>query len=134
VRRQGKAVIVAVALWGGAIAAFGFTSWLPLALVLLAFAGAADVFSAVFRNTILQTSIPDNFRGRLSAIQIAVVTGGPRLGDVEAGGVAALAGLRFSVVSGGLACVAGIAVLAWRIPQFLRYDVSTQPAAVGDGT
>jgi MFS family permease len=132
VRRQGKAVIVAVAIWGLAITAFGVSPWLPLGLVLLAGAGAADVFSAVFRNTILQTSIPDNYRGRLSAVQIAVVTGGPRLGDLEAGGVAAVAGLRFSIVSGGLACVVGIGALAWRLPQFLRYDVATAPAAVTD--
>lgn len=122
IRRQGLAVTLAVAGWGLAIAAFGLVEWLPLALALLAVAGAADVFSAVFRNTILQLSIPDNYRGRLSAIQIAVVTGGPRLGDLEAGAVAAVTSVRFSVVSGGLACVAGIALLAWRIPQFLRYD------------
>lgn len=132
VRRQGRAVLVSVVLWGLAIALFGLTHNLPLALALLAFAGAADVFSAVFRNTILQTSIPDNYRGRLSAIQIAVVTGGPRLGDLEAGAVAAATTVAFSVVSGGLACVAGVAVLAWRIPEFARYDVTALPAAVVD--
>ena len=90
VRRQGLAVIVAVAVWGAAIAVFGLVPWLPLALVLLAVAGAADVVSAVFRNTILQLSVPDSLRGRLSAVHIAVVTGGPRLGDAEAGAVAAV--------------------------------------------
>ncbi len=121
VEHQGRAVLVAVTIWGLAIAGFGLSSWLPLGLALLALAGAADVISAVFRNTILQLSVPDALRGRLSAVHIAVVTGGPRLGDAEAGAVAALAGPRFSVVSGGLACVAGVAVTAWLLPQFARY-------------
>ncbi len=127
VRRQGRAVLVAVAVWGLAITVFGLAAWLPLALALLAVAGAADVFSAVFRNTILQLTVPDGLRGRLSAIHIAVVTGGPRLGDAEAGAVAALAGPQFSVVSGGLACLAGAALIAWRIPELDR--VAIEPAA-----
>jgi len=62
VRRQGRAVVIAVACWGLAITAFGVTSWLPLGLLFLAFAGASDVVSAVFRNTILQTATPDELR------------------------------------------------------------------------
>ena len=120
VRRQGRAVLVAVTVWGAAITVFGLVSWLPLALALLAVAGAADVVSAVFRNTILQLTVPDGLRGRLAAIHIGVVTGGPRLGDAEAGAVAALAGPRVSVVSGGLACLAGVALLAWRLPELDR--------------
>jgi Transmembrane secretion effector len=120
VRRQGRAVLLAVTVWGAAITMFGLTSWLPLALVLLATGGAADVISAVFRNAILQLTVPDGLRGRLAAIHIAVVTGGPRLGDAEAGAVAALAGPTFSVVSGGLACLAGVALLAWRLPELGR--------------
>lgn len=121
IRHQGRAVIVAVAVWGLAIAAFGVSSWLPLALGLLAVAGAADVVSAVFRGTMLQYETPDHLGGRLWAIQTAVVAGGPRLGDTEAGVVAAAAGVRFSVVSGGLACVAGVAVIGWLLPAFRRY-------------
>jgi MFS family permease len=135
IRRQGLAVLVAVAAWGAAIAVFGFTTALPLALALLAVAGAADVISAVFRNTILQLTVPDSLRGRLSAVQIAVVTGGPRLGDVEAGAVAAAAGTRFSVVSGGVACVLGVLACGWLLPAFRRASVlspegeaETQPA------
>jgi Transmembrane secretion effector len=121
-------VLVAVTVWGAAITVFGLVTWLPLALLLLAVAGAADVISAVFRNTILQLTVPDGLRGRLSAIHIAVVSGGPRLGDAEAGGVAALAGPRFSVVSGGLACLVGVALIAWRIPELDR--VAIAPAVV----
>jgi MFS family permease len=124
VRRQGRAVLLAVAGWGIAIALFGLTSSLPIAFALLAVAGAADVVSAVFRNTILQVTVPDALRGRLSAVHIAVVTGGPRLGDVEAGGVAALTTPRISVVSGGVACVVGVALLARAWPQFDRYDAA----------
>jgi MFS family permease len=122
VRHQGRAVIVAVMVWGAAIAAFGGVRWLPLALALLAVAGWADVISAVFRNTILQRSTPDELRGRLSALQIAVVTGGPRLGDFEAGAVAAATDVGFSVVSGGLACIAGAALIARLLPGFSRYE------------
>ncbi|MBV9039787.1 MAG: MFS transporter [Acidimicrobiia bacterium] len=122
VRRQGRAVIIAVMLWGAAIAAFGVVTWLPAALVFLAAAGAADVVSAVFRNTILQLSLPDAFRGRLSGVHIAVVAGGPRLGDAEAGAIAALATPQISVVSGGLACIAGALVIARLVPAFTRYD------------
>jgi MFS family permease len=132
VRRQGLAVVVAVILWGLAIAAFGVAPWLPLALVLLAVAGAADVVSAVFRNTILQLSVPDAFRGRLSGVHIAVVAGGPRLGDAEAGAVAALTTPRISVVSGGLACIAGALVLLRLVPEFARYDASDAPIYSAD--
>ena len=127
VRRQGKAVIWAVIAWGAAIAAFGLTAWLPLGLFFLALAGAADVISAVFRNTIMQLSVPDALRGRLSSVHIAVVTGGPRLGDAEAGAVAALAGPRFSVVSGGVACIVGALVVARLIPELADYDANPPP-------
>src|SRR5579863_7614322 len=88
VRRQGRAVVVAVLLWGASVAGFGLVRWLPLALLLLAVAGWADVVSAVFRNTIIQFAGPDGMRGRLMGVQMAVVAGGPRLGDLEAGAVA----------------------------------------------
>jgi len=122
VRRQGWAVIWAVGLWGVGIAAFGLVGErLWLGLVFLAFAGAADVISAVFRSTILQLTVPDALRGRLSGIHILVVTGGPRLGDLEAGLVAAAFTPTVSVVSGGLLCIAGAALVAWRAPAFRRY-------------
>jgi MFS family permease len=129
VRRQGRAVIIAVLVWGAAIAAFGTVAWLPGALILLAVAGWADVISAVFRNTIIQLSVPDRLLGRLSGIQIGVVAGGPRLGDLESGGVATAFGNEVSVVSGGLACIVGALVLARILPDFRRLQVSPGTAA-----
>jgi Transmembrane secretion effector len=124
--RRGLAVIWAVAAWGAAIAAFGLVgSRLPLALVLLAIGGAADVISAIFRTTILQTTVPDRLRGRLSTIHILVVAGGPRLGDFEAGVVAQAFTPTISVVSGGIACIVGAALIAAFYPGFRRYRASS---------
>ena len=124
VRRQGRAVIWAVLGWGAAIAVFGLVPWLPLGLALLALAGAADVISAVFRNTILQVTVPDALRGRLSSVHIAVVTGGPALGDAEAGTVAALTSPTTSVVSGGVACMVGVVLLHRLVPELAAYDAA----------
>ncbi len=121
VQRRGRVVIAAVVLWGAGITVFGLISYLPLALFLLAVAGGADAVSAVLRNTILQLTVPDALRGRLASIHIAVVSGGPRLGDLEAGVVASLASLRFSVVSGGLACILGVLAIGRYMPQLWRY-------------
>jgi len=135
IQRQGLAVIIAVIAWGAAITCFGLVSWLPAALALLAAAGCADVISAVFRSTIIQLSVPDALRGRLAGLQIAVVTGGPRVGDLESGVVAAAFGDTFSVVSGGLACIGGALVLARLLPGFrrLRIDPGPHQATAGLG-
>ncbi len=123
VRRQGLAIIVAITLWGGAIAAFGLSGdLLTLACACLAVAGGADVVSAVFRSTILQDTVPDDLRGRLSGIHITVVAGGPRIGDAEAGIMAAVFTPTVSVVSGGLLCIAGVGLLALFVPEFARYQ------------
>lgn len=128
IRREGFAVVVSVIIWGVAIAAFGTASSTRLAVAMLAIAGGADVVSAVFRNTILQLSVPDSLRGRLSGIHVAVVAGGPRLGDLEAGAVATFTSLRFSVISGGVACVAGALAIARFMPRFVRYRTETMAA------
>jgi MFS family permease len=128
--RQGEAVVWAVVGWGAAIAAFGAVGpHLALALVFLAIAGAADVISAIFRSTILQVTVPDALRGRLSSIFMLVVTGGPKLGDLEAGLVAAAVSPTFSVVSGGLACIVGALACAARYPELRRYEAPRPTAA-----
>jgi len=126
-RRQGLGVTVAACAWGAAIAAFGFMTSLWPALVLLAVAGLADFYSAVLRSTMLLTVTPDHLRGRLFGIEWMQVASAPSLGDLEAGVLASLTSLRFSVVSGGIACVVGCAATALALPRFLRYDA--RPAA-----
>jgi MFS family permease len=121
-RRLGRIVICAVSVWGLAIAAAGLVSSLWPAVLLLAIAGAADSVSAVCRTTINQTVTPDELRGRMSSVFTIVVTSGPRLGDVESGVVASLTSARFSVFSGGLACLAGVALVLVAFPALLAYD------------
>jgi MFS family permease len=122
VRRQGLVVVFAAATWGAAIAAFGFATNLWLALALLALAGGADLVSAVMRSTMLLELTPDSLRGRLTGIEFAQVASAPALGNLEAGVLASLTSLRTSIVSGGVACVAGCALLAFAFPALLRYD------------
>jgi MFS family permease len=122
VRRQGLVIAIAAGLWGAAIAAFGFATSLWVALLLLAAAGAADNVSAVLRGTILWTVTPDELRGRASGIEFAQVAATPAIGNVEAGVLAELTSLRFSIVSGGLACMAGTVLIALAVPAFIHYD------------
>jgi MFS family permease len=121
-RRLGVIVIWGVVVGGGAVAAAGLMGSLWLAAALLALAGAADSVSAVCRATINQSVTPDHMRGRMSSVFSLVVTGGPRLGDIESGAVAGAAGPRFSVVSGGLACLVGVAAIVVAFPALARYD------------
>jgi len=131
VRRVGQAVIVAVAIWGVAITLFGLSTFsFVLALVFLAVAGAADVLSAVFRSTIVQLTTPDELRGRVSSIHILVVTSGPRLGDIEAAAAAAVIGAQASVISGGILCVIGVAVVARLYPELGRHIHETAGGGV----
>ena len=124
VHRQGSAVLWAVVAWGAAITAFGLVGAnLGLALLFLALAGAADVVSAIFRNTITQVETPDRLRGRMAQIFILVVSGGPRLGDFEAGLVATWFTPTISVVSGGIACIVGTGVVAVIYPELRHYRV-----------
>ncbi len=121
-RRQGLGVCIAASAWGAAIVGFGFSPTLWLALVFLAIAGAADDWSAILRSTILLTVTPDSLRGRLSGIELAQVASAPTLGNVEAGALAALTSLRFSIVSGGIFCIAGCWLFIAAAPALLRYD------------
>jgi MFS family permease len=124
-RRLGLIVIGAVAVWGGAIALAGAVGTLWAAAALLAAAGAADSVSAVCRSVINQTVTPDEMRGRMSSVYSLVVTSGPRLGDIESGLVASLRGVRFSVISGGLVCLAGTALFLVAFPALSQYDAET---------
>jgi MFS family permease len=128
IRRPGRAIMVSVTVWGLAITAFGLSGdRFTLALVCLAVAGAADVVSAVFRATMQQLIVPDTFRGRMAAFNVFVVAGGPKLGDVEGGVVASVFTPTISVVSGGLLCLAGTAVIASAVPRFARWRMGDPP-------
>jgi MFS family permease len=123
VRRRGVALTAAVVAWGTAVAISGLAHQLWLVVVLLALAGAADLVSAVFRQTILQTYAPDEMRGRMQGVFIAVVAGGPRLGDVRAGAMAAATSATVSWVGGGVACVVVVLVAAIAVRPFWNYQV-----------
>lgn len=136
VRRQGRVVVVCVALWGACVAGFGLVlsvapdppagggpSWAlwPAAGLLLG-AGAADAISAVLRTTILQAATPDVMRGRLQGVFLVVVQGGPRLGDLVAGSFGQAVGEAAAAIAGGVACIVGVLALARWQRRFLRYD------------
>ena len=127
-------VIWSVAVWGAAVSLAGLMPSLWPAAALLAVAGAADSISAVCRSTINQTVTPDHMRGRMSAAFSLVVSGGPRLGDIESGSVAGAAGVRFSVVSGGLACLLGVVAIALAFPALRHYDTQDWTSAPGGDT
>jgi MFS family permease len=136
-RWLGRITLGAVAVWGGGVAIAGVFSSIWLAALAFAVAGAADSVSAVCRSTISQSLTPDHMRGRMSSVFTLVVTSGPRLGDVESGTVASAVTPRFAVVSGGLACIVSVGVIAALFPRFVRYDANVaapieaapQPAA-----
>jgi MFS family permease len=126
IRRQGVALTLAIVAWGLCITVSGFAHRLWLAVLMLAVAGAADLISAVYRQTMLQTYAPDQMRGRMQGVFVVVVAGGPRLGDLRAGATAAVAGATFSWVGGGLLCMVGVLVAALLVRPFWRYDASVQ--------
>ena len=127
IRHQGRAIAACVVVWGGTIAVVGLVPVLWVGLALLAVAGGADVISAVFRQNVQQRAVPDHLQGRLSGTFFAVVAGGPRLGDLETGVAAAIGGPEFAVWSGGLACVIGVGVLLWRVPELWADAGGGQP-------
>jgi MFS family permease len=129
VSRHGLAVIAAAAMWGVSIAVFGLAPNLAVALLGLVAAGASDMVSGIFRTTIWNQTVPDHLRGRLAGIEQVSYASGPLLGDVEAGVVATLAGVRASIISGGILCVAGVGLCAAALPTFRRYDAKA-PLAV----
>jgi MFS family permease len=128
IRRQGMALTVAIVGWGTAVALAGLGRTLWVTVALLAVAGAADLVSAVLRQTILQVYAPDEMRGRLQGVFVVVVAGGPRLGDLRAGATAAVFGATVSWVAGGITSVVLVLVASALVPAFRRYDASTAHA------
>jgi MFS family permease len=128
VHRHGRAIVYGAAAWGVAIVAFGFADVLWLAVACLVAAGAMDTISGIFRSAIWNETIPDHLRGRLAGVEMISWSSGPLLGNAEAGLLAALASVRASVVTGGIACVAGTFALAVALPRFWGYDSRTHAA------
>jgi MFS family permease len=130
VTRHGLGMLAGTMVWGGGIAVFGFTRSLPLGLLALACAGAADTMTVTFRASMVQTVTPDELRGRVSSVEYIIgVSAGGGLGNVESGTVAALTSPVFSAVSGGIACAAAAAVIGFTIPAFARYHAPAEKPA-----
>jgi MFS family permease len=127
VRRHGLAIAFAAAGWGVAMAFVGLAPDVYVALACLAVAGGADECSAVFRDTMWKQSIPDHLRGRMAGIELLSYAAGPPTGQLRSGAVAAVTSVRFSLTSGGIACVAAVAGVVALLPAFRRY---TAPVAV----
>jgi MFS family permease len=132
VHHHGRAVVLAALGYGAAIALAGWAPNIGATMAFLALAGAADMVSGVFRSTIWNQTIPDTMRGRLAGIEMLSYSVGPMAGDVRAGFVADAWSVRGSVVSGGLACVAGVTLTAAWLRGFWRYDARTDPHAVAE--
>lgn len=131
VRRQGVALTLVIALWGLAVAAAAFARPLWLVVTLLAIAGAADLASAVWRQTILQTYAPDELRGRMQGVFMVVVAGGPRLGDLRAGAMASAYGLVTAWALGGLLCTVLVLIVGFAVSSFRRYDAFARRQETG---
>jgi MFS family permease len=129
VRRQGVALTIAVVGWAAAITVAGFARSLWLAVLFLALAGAADLVSAVYRQTILQTYAPDEMRGRMQGVFTVVVAGGPRLGDLRAGAMAAATTLTIAWSGGAIVCIVLVIAGALLVRPFWRYDAQATPPA-----
>ena len=127
VRRPGLIMLAAVAVYGIATILFGLSSVFVLSFVLFSFTGAGDTVSMVLRQTIRQLSTPDHLRGRMTSINMIFATGGPQLGDMEAGIAAALWGAPFAVVSGGIGCLLAVLLIAKLAPALREYDGSMLP-------
>jgi MFS family permease len=124
ISRQGLGVVLAILVWGLCIVAFGFTPGpLWLAVLFLAGAGAADIVSMILRGLVIQLTTPDEFRGRISAVNAMFVIGGPMLGQFESGVVAGIFTPELSVISGGVACILATLAIAALVPNLLRVKV-----------
>ena len=122
IKRHGVAIALSAGLWGIAIIAFGLARNIMLALFFLALAGALDALSGIFRGIMWNEIIPNHYRGRLAGIEMISYMSGPKLGDTEAGLVAAAFGITASVVSGGILCVLGVGICCYYLPKFWTYE------------
>jgi len=121
IRRQGVLILWAVTAYGAATVIFGASTIFWLSWLALAATGAADTVSTILRGTIRQLVTPEHLRGRMTAASMIFFMGGPQLGELEAGLVAAWIGAPWSVITGGVGCLLAVAWVAARAPQLRRY-------------
>jgi len=124
--RAGRALLIAVAVYGAATIAFGLSRIFPLSVAFYMIAGMADCVSVIMRSTAIQLSTPDELRGRVSAVNMLFIGASNRLGGAESGFVAALTSATFSVVSGGIGCLVVLAIVAARIPELRHYQTPSR--------
>lgn len=129
-RKQGLLFFGSVFVFGAATILFGVSTTFILAMVALFLVGAGDTVSAIIRNTIRQLNTPDHIRGRMTSVNQIFFMGGPQLGEVEAGLVAAAFGVPFAIVSGGIGCILGLGFVAWKFPQLINYN-GDEPTLAG---
>jgi MFS family permease len=122
IKRQGLVLLTSVGVYGLATALFGLSTSFVLSYILYALTGAGDTVSAVIRSTLRQLLTPDNLRGRMTSFNMIFFMGGPQLGELEAGMVAAAFGIPFSIVSGGVITVLMTIWIAWKYPQLRNYN------------
>ncbi|HKB64587.1 MAG TPA: MFS transporter [Pyrinomonadaceae bacterium] len=122
-KKQGLLVIVSIGVFGAATIAFGLSRVFWFSLLMLAITGGADTISTILRQTIRQLVTPNKLRGRMTSINMIFFMGGPQLGEVEAGTVAALVGAPLSVVTGGAACLVAAALALGAARNLRRYEV-----------
>lgn len=127
IRKTGRALLLAVSGFGFLTILFGLSTSLPLSLVLYGLTGMSDQVSVVLRQTMIQMSTPDELRGRVSSVNQVFIGASNHLGMVESGLVAAVTTATFAVVSGGVACLATIGIVAWRIPEMMNYELDHRP-------
>jgi MFS family permease len=130
VRRHGLAIAIAAGVWGLAVTAFGLAPDIGVALAALVVAGAADMVSGIFRDTLWNQTIPDALRGRLAGVEMLSYAVGPSAGQLRAGLVASLSTPRIALASGGVACVAAVGVVCLAFPAFTAYASSPAVPAV----
>jgi MFS family permease len=128
VRRHGLAIAVAAAVWGLLITAFGLAPDIGVALGCLVLAGAADMVSGIFRDTLWNQTIPDRLRGRMAGLELLSYGVGPSAGQIRGGAVASVTSARFSLASGGLFCAGAVGVVCLLLPGFTRYRAQVGPS------
>jgi MFS family permease len=128
IKRAGRALLIAVTLYGVATVVFGLSRWFPLSFCAYVGAGMADQVSVIMRSTAIQLSTPDELRGRVSSVNLLFIGASNQLGAAESGFVAAATNATFSVASGGVLCLCVVALVTLALPELRRYRVDEATA------